>query len=303
MNTDYLQSVLSTTTSIAVIAAIVGGYALMRSFLRMRESEKGREYDLRAIELGRKSSEGYVSAVDEPIVDPSGYILINLPEDQKSMFMDLLKGFEDYATLKGYRISFSYDGSLPNRVAFRFTIIQGGVTVSTERVRQDIQEYIRKVENGEDFDDLDIVVPLEQHHIVLMMLKNRLAFLQQTYATQRNAIHLYEKLIKTFNTAGIAQPAQFFIQGGGTISPTSYSAINSRQIAQGQHLKLIGNSGDQVISIGNTFNERKEIVELIEKIERSLWTETDENKSKARELRGYLEKARDEICDEPQPDE
>ncbi|MFH1738271.1 MAG: hypothetical protein ABIH23_04640, partial [bacterium] len=38
-------------------------------------------------------------------------------------------------------------------------------------------------------------------------------------------------------------------------------------------------------------------------IERSLWTETDENKSKARELRGYLEKARDEICDEPQPDE
>ena len=53
---------------------------------------------------------------------PGGYILLELPDNMRGMFTDLLRGFEEYAKLKGYNISFSVDNSLPNKIAFKFTI-------------------------------------------------------------------------------------------------------------------------------------------------------------------------------------
>jgi hypothetical protein len=269
--------------------------------MREREWEKSREYDLRKMEMKKPSDSSQSPEKDTPVVDPSGYILINLPDSQKTTFMDLLKGFEEYALLKGYRISFSYDGSLPNKVAFRFTILQGGITVSSDKVREDMQEYIRKVQNGDTFDDLEIIMPPEQHHITQMILKNRLAFLQSTYTAQKNALQLYERLIKTFGSNSLASGNhQIFIQGSGTMSPSQYSAVNSQQIAQGQHIKMIGNKSDQTLNIGNTFNDRKLVAEMIDHVVHLLYSEKESNSYDARK---YLEKAKDEICDEVQPDE
>ena len=288
-----IQLVTSMTTAVAVLMGIMLGFIYLRKYMAAREADS---YD-------RPKNEGKSSEpVDSVTVDPSGYIVINMPNAQKTLFMDLLKGFEEYATLKGYSISFSYDGSLPNKVAFRFTIISGGVSVSTEKVKEDIQEYIRKVQNGDSFDDVDIVIPPEKHHVTLMILKNRINFLESTQKTQRNAIQLYESLIKTFNSSSIAaRPQQIYIQGNGTMNPNQYTAVNSQQIAQGQGIRMIGNTGS--LHIGATFEEKKELADLFQRVELALLGEKEEVRQQSYKAREYIERAKQEVLDEPQPDE
>lgn len=300
MDSQILQIFPSMVFSIIAM----GVFLLGTRFLSDRRREKQEELELRRIELTKQNSimEPLSKNEKEVVVDPSGYIIINLPDSQKTLFIDLLKGFEEYAILRGYKISFAFDGSIHDKVAFRFTVVSGGYTVSNDKVKKDIQEYIQKVENGESFDDLDIIISPEQHHMTLLILKNRLSFLQNTYTTQKNALQLYEQMIKTFSLNFVAPSTpQIYIQGHGTVAPTIYSAVNSQQIAQGQHVKMIGNSADQKIHIGNTVNERKMTADMIDKIISLLWKEKD-NFNEARNAQKYLEKAKDEICDEIEPD-
>jgi hypothetical protein len=235
-------------------------------------------------------------------LDHSGYILLRMPDAQKPIFLELLRGFEEFAKLKGYRLSFAFDGSLQDQIAFRFTILEGGIAVSTERVRRDLQDYVTRVQSGSSFEDLDVIIPAEEHHTTLMILKNRLSFLQSSYTAQRNVLRLYENIIKDFGKIQPSASPAFYIQAGGTMNPANYSAINSQQIAQGQGIRMIGNTSQMEIYIGNTFAERKEIVEKIERVNNALLTNLEEDREQKWEARRLLERARDEIADEPQPD-
>jgi hypothetical protein len=299
---DSIQLISSLITPLVLMLIFTVGYRILLRYLRNRDKYLDMEYELKRFEVEAKRSQTSSATPEGPKFDPSGYIIINLSESQKSLFLDLLKGFEEYAALKGYKISFSYDGSMPNRVAFKFTIIEGGISVSTEKVRQDLNDYIKKVKNGESFDDIEIVVPPEQHHIVLMILKNRLAFLQQTYSTQQNALQLYESLIKTFGSGFSHPTAQFYIQGSGTQDASRYSTINSQQIAQGRNIRLIDTTALQSINIGCTFNDRKAIVEAIDYLISQLQSEMGDSKNAASEAMRLFSKTKDELTEEEQPD-
>ena len=74
---DSIQLISSIVIMIGVISAIF----FAQRWFRLRK----READTIAIASGT-----------------SGYIIIDLPEKQKSLFHDLLKGFEDFAKIKGY---------------------------------------------------------------------------------------------------------------------------------------------------------------------------------------------------------
>ena len=52
-----------------------------------------------------------------------------MTEKERPLFHDLLKGFEDYAKLKGYDLTFSIDSSFDGRIAFKFTVKNDGVVV------------------------------------------------------------------------------------------------------------------------------------------------------------------------------
>jgi len=152
-----------------------------------------------------------------------GYIIIEVPENQKSMFHDFLKGFEEYAKLQGYQIRFSADNSIENRIAFKFTLGDSGIQVSTEKVRTDINEYIIKVKNGESFDDLPQLISPEEHSLVLTTLKNRINFLEHTHKLQKHTIQFYENLLNNVsgisNLKGISSTPTVFVQTGGNHSP------------------------------------------------------------------------------------
>ena len=137
------------------------------------------------------------------------------------MFSDLLKGFEEFAKLKGYNIAFSVDNSIPHKIAFKFTLQDEGINISTQTVRKDIREYIEKVKNGENFDDLPIVISPEEHSLVSTTLKNRFSFLQHNYNLEKNTRLHYENLIKRISISpnGFTQQPSIFIQTGGVNTP------------------------------------------------------------------------------------
>ncbi len=302
MNLDIIQVLSSISIPLVLVFIAVIGYQVLMRFIRITEKNREREFELKRIELDAKLKPDSKSESEKPTFTPSGYIILNLKENQKSIFLDLLRGFEEFAELKGYKISFSYDGSLSNRVAFKFTIIEGGISVSEEKVRQDLKEYINKVQKGDSFDDIDIIVPPEHHHMTMMKLKNRLSFLQQTYATQKNALQLYERLIKIFGSPLNTPTTQFYIQGSGSQDAPIYSAVGSQQVAQGRDIQLIDNVANQNMNLGSTFEERKEIIDTLQNIIYKLYNEKDETNEDARETIRQLNRAKEELCDEEKPD-
>src|SRR5580704_4464739 len=105
-------------------------------------------------------------------VGSGGFIIMDMPDKDRPLFHDLLKGFEDFARLKGYIIAFSIDSTFAGRIAFKFTIKDDGLVVGPERVRRDFAEYVDQVRN-KDIDDLDnmpVVTSLEEHHLLVTVL-------------------------------------------------------------------------------------------------------------------------------------
>lgn len=202
--------------------------------------------------------------------DSGGYIVLDLPDEQRSLFHDLLKGFEEFAKLKGYEIRFSIDNTLDNQIAFKFTIGESGISVSTSKVRSDIAEYITKIRSGESFENLPTLISIEEHELVLTTLKNRLNFLQHSHNLQQNTIQFYENLLNRVSEmnqlSGISSVPSVFVQTGGTNAPLLNSRNSNFSSNEEKHLTVIDNSIKSKIKISKSFNKRKEQIGKIEDI-------------------------------------
>ena len=256
-------------------------------------------------ETERKALDASAKSDDETVagLGKGGYIILDLPEDQRSLFYDLLKGFEDYAELKGYKIFFSMDSSFFNRIAFKFTLSDIGVTVSTEQVKKDIKEYIDKIQSGEPLDNLPVVLSPEEHDMILTTLKNRVNFLQMNYSLQKNATEFYERLLSRISSSpiGFLPPSNVYVQTGGTMDSRKYTAIDSSKLIQGDQSRLIDDSITANIRIGSSFNERKEQIQKLEKLVEVLRADKAKCEEKDKAIIN-LEKVKDEIADHDQPD-
>jgi len=301
-----------------VMVPLVGiTFAMALAYRWMHQQERRREEDMRmkrdemdmAATRARKDYErdmferhaNQQKSERAEAANSGGYIVIDMPEDQKRMFHDVLKGFEEFAQLKGYTISFSLDSSLPDKVAFKFTIRDQGVTVSTQTVKRDLREYIERVQSGDDLDDLPVVMPDNEHAALILAMRNRISFLQHTYATQKNAVEFYERILRNagVGTIGVAPAQNFYLQGAGSMEPKNqtYTAIGSSRVVQGEHIQA-----DQSIRIGASMKEKQEQVgnldSLIAALTQAHPVPTDDSKKAVINL----EKVKSELTDEAKPD-
>lgn len=233
-----------------------------------------------------------------------GYILVELPDEMRSIFTDLLKGFEEYARLRGYHVSFSVDTSIPNKIAFKFTLQDGGISVSTQTVRKDIHDYIQKVQKGDLFDDLPTIISEHEHIIVVTALKNRISFLAHNYNLEKNSKEVYERLLhKMSQHQGFVQPSPIIIQSGGVNHHRSLTATNSSNVLQGDQSGIDAfSSTDNSIKISNSFNKRKEQVNKIDEIVNLLKQEKQADKELIQELIRNFSNVKEEIAQEDSPD-
>ena len=227
-----------------------------------------------------------------------GFIILDIPENQRGLFHDLLRGFEDFAKLKGYSISFSVDNSLSEKIGFKFTINDSGISVSTQKVRQDIKEYLYKVKNGDNLEELPILTTQEEHSLILTQLLNRLSFLQHNYNLQKNSIKFYENLIEKLSTNnGITTQPSILVQTGGLNQPQNYLATNSPGAIQGTNIQDINSSITIADSFKNRENQINQIIELI-----NLTKKDDNNQDSSKIIIKNLNKIKEELEDEEKPD-
>jgi hypothetical protein len=258
-----------------------------------RETEEQERYDARRLEEDR-------IAASASGAGSGGYIVVEMPEGQRPLFHDLLKGFEDYAKLKGYPIAFSIDSSYDGRIAFKFTVKDDCFVVGPERVRRDFKEYVERV-NNKDIDDLDqmpVITSLEEHNLIVTLLKNRISFLQHSYQLTQNAVKFYEGIIANVRSFPALPAPSVVVQTGGNIDSRNYNAVNSQRLIQGDRNTVT----DSSVNIGGSFNERQDRILALDDLI---------NKLKAAEAKGEaadkiereLQKVRDELADYEKPNE
>jgi hypothetical protein len=225
-----------------------------------------------------------------------GYIVLDLPDAQRGLFHDLLKGFEEYARLKGYGVSFSVDTTLHDRIAFKFTLTDPDVVVGNERVRKDLKEYLERVSKGDLLDDLPKVISIEEHEVLVTTLKNRINFLQHSYNLSKNSVDFYEKLIQRTGNQNFLPAPSVIVQTGGSYSAPNYSALNSPQAVLG-----IENAVTNKIRIAVTYKERKEQIDHLSHVLEKLAAETP-NVERDEVIRNLVNvKEELEHVDQPEP--
>ena len=224
-------------------------------FLFEWKKSRKEELELRKKELqeGVKAAKINVhndnSATEQNSVDLNGYAFIAIPEDKKSVFSEMLKGFEEYAKLKGYKVSLSVDTSTENHIGFKFTLHDEGVSVSTKKVKEDINEYINTVMSGGDFSKMPVLVTPEEHSAVIGVLKARIKYMEYTHALEKENTEFYRGLINTMANNSINHsPANInLIQEGIGMDSRSYSANNSANVIQGdENRNKLENSSIQI---------------------------------------------------------
>lgn len=258
---------------------------------RFRAEEKAR-FEARKFEEDRRAAEASG-------LGSGGYIIVDLPEKERPFFHDLLKGFEDYATLQGYSIAFSIDSTYDARIGFKFTIKNEGFSVGAERVSQDFKDYLQHLRNGnvEKIDEIPVVRTIGEHKMMLTQFKNRFIFLQLCYDASLKTIQNYEQFFSNGRAFPALPAPNVVVHTGGSMDSRNYTATNSKHIIQGDSNRLT----DSSVNIGGSFNERQERVaaldDVIAKL-KDLETEDAVVSKAARELG----KVRDELTEDSDPD-
>ncbi len=231
--------------------------------------------------------------------DYGGYIALDLANQQRGIFQDLFKGFEDFAELRGYSISFSVDNSIPNKVSFKFTIQDTGVIFSPQTVWDDLKDYLERIKNGDDLDNLPIFIPTEKHKIVLTTLKNRINFLKSNYHLQKNVTEFYDGLIDKFNTpnTGIATLPPVFLESDKA-NADQVLLHNTPKDIEFEDITALENR----IDIGKSFVERKKQLDNLEELINSIKLDDSVGEKKKEKLVLNLTKVKTEIEEENEPD-
>lgn len=314
----YRELVTPSILLAAMVFAVYFAMQFSRRQDRIREEERLERYAEREHEMRERreqqqiaeklaqmrSDEERLRAQNQQSANSGGYIVVDMPDEHKSMFFDVLKGFEEFAKLKGYSVSFSLDGSVTDKVAFKFTILDQGLTVPIKKVESDLREYIQRVQDGDSLDDLPVIIADAEHATLVLALKNRVNFMQHTYTAQKNVIDFYERVLKEspIGMLGI-QPAQnFYLQTGGSMAPSNYSAIGSNNVAQGKNIEASHNTVNQSIHIASSFNEKKQQLDNLETLIANLQATQPAPIEDARKAIVNLEKVKDELATEAKPD-
>ncbi len=298
-----LELITFVTPTIGMVVAVLFGSMFFREWKVGRDRDfKYKQEELYLRKLQTKTNKNTVNIENEigsQGVDLGGYVTIDMPEDRKSLFHDLLKGFEDYASIKGYKVNISIDSSQEGKLSFKIVVNDFGVVGTRESVKKDLNEFIDKIKNGEPLDDLHEVVGEVEHARLLMALKNRVVLLQSHYEVQKNINEYYKSFFLEIPTQSISHSQPIHIYNGEQqMDQRKYIAKNSANTIQGDNNSSSIEGND--INIGSTFSEKNKRIEGLGELIELLKSSTVENKENA--LR-HLENTQEELTEEETPNE
>jgi hypothetical protein len=265
---------------------------------KIREEERQRQETREWREEKRREEEAFRQAAGP---GNGGYIVIDLPHEKRPFFHDLLKGFEEYARLKGYSVSFSIDATHKDKVAFKFTVDNDVINVGPLRVRKDFQEYVERVQAGDDLSDMPVITSVEEHNLLVTILRNRISFLQHSYNLEKNAVEFYAQVLRNLPAGAIIPGPSVVVQAGGQMDSRRYISTGSQKLIQGDGNTYTDNSIDASIRIGASFNERRTQIDLLGRLIAGLNTDGPDSHEKQGVIQD-IGRVKDELEDQERPD-
>lgn len=289
-----------------MVLAIFGGFAAILFVRYLTETNRRWEYQVRSDEEHRRweREQALVTQAATVLVpDGGGFVFVDVAEDKKTFFVDVMNGFSDFARLKGYEVELALDTRVPGKVGIRITILGFGVTVSTANVRNDIDEFINRVRSGDDLSDLPMTVDPVDHARLKSALQTRFAHLRAQAEMRAAQEEFYRAMSRDLRGATMRavqhSPILINVNNEGALNMRdSYSAQNSQNVAQGDNARAI-TSGSKVL-IGATHSERTKQVDTLRQLEQAIRQAQLPDDKKEAALR-HVGNAREEIEDSPAP--
>ena len=272
MNSDIVSLINSTVLTFGVLL----GLWLAFRYVRIQELRNMHEA-MRAEDVAKAGPSIVIqnSNADSEKEKEEGFQFFEVNENQKKTFVDAFNGFKEYAELRGYNVDVLIDASRDGSVGVRITIRDAGVTVSTSQVRADVNDYIRKMRDGDDLSDMPPVVDPIEHSRLMAAIKMRFDFIRHQADMNATAAEAYRTMLLTVtkqSMGGISYlPAppmptvhvQIGTDGGHAVSGT-YSATHSPGAAVGTNNQagIIGSA----VTIGATPVEREQQTSALEQL-------------------------------------
>jgi hypothetical protein len=172
----------------------VGGLALGLRFIRVQER--------RGLDAGQPNVVIHNTPNNE-ISGEGGFQFFEVNDLQKKAFIDAFNGFKEYAELKGYNVTVIVDSSKPGMVGLKIVVDDAGVTVSTNQVRADVNEYVRKMRDQDDLADMPIVTDPIEHARLVAAVKMRFEFLRHQAQMNATAAEAYRAILSAVAKEGL----------------------------------------------------------------------------------------------------
>jgi len=166
--------------------------------------------------------------------------------------------------------------------------------ISEDNVRQDISEFVKIVESGDNLiDDIPVIISEKEHKIIVKALKQRINLL--IWNSEKEKRQFYEKFFDLISKNNVLGQQNQSIQIGtvGEFSTKYLAANNSPNSFLGDGNKT---------TIKNSFNETKEQIKKIDEIIRLIVEEKQLETEKKQEIVINFKIIRDELEKEKQTD-
>jgi hypothetical protein len=208
--------------AIAMIASAITSFRANKAYNSWKEAKSIRLATLKAALISRENFDGY--------------IVLAVDEENKSLLIKLSINVEE-----------------PDKILLKISEVGVSRTKKEDEIRNDLEEYITKIRNGELFEEIPRLIDPVYHERVILALKNRLYFLQTNYEVEKNIRVMYENILHSIEFRGPCEKQTTTINIAGietTMDKRKYVSNHSSNVIQ-------GDVQDSLVSVGSKLKIEK----------------------------------------------
>lgn len=156
------------------------GYAILAILILFLISQLRNRFLLARQEHLQQLVQKHLQELEKAVIQGAKlqYTFIDVDEKYKSLVVDALNGFSDYAKLKGYEVCLMINTNYSGKVGFKFETIKLGTFDLSSGVQRNVDEYINHLRSSDDLSNLPMLTDTVQHSRLVAALQTRFSYLR-----------------------------------------------------------------------------------------------------------------------------
>ena len=209
---DILDSLKSKSLSdgniISFIYILLGGLALCAIAIGLVALNKGIQRRRKKATVLAQTKENLEKLEhilsSQTSVDVRNFFILSVPTLFRTIFLDVLQGFEHFSQLRGYQSLLSFHSFPDNKIGFKYTVGLAGVGVSASQAKADFADYIDRIHSFRDFDTKVIFLDPERIVTQDVLLKKHLIRIQKAFHAADEYQSTIHRLFTTITEKGFS---------------------------------------------------------------------------------------------------